>query len=234
MAGAAVGSGGAAVELRWALLATAEPYLQQRLAPVFAQADLELAVGTVEGADSARPGAPEVVVLALDGEDDLLSLIGCKQRWPQALAVCVASQPVPDLWRRAQRRGAVVVNRGAVVLVLRERLASLATRSERRFPLCDAADAAGRLGLVARMDETPLGSVALYRVEGTFCAVADRCPHAGAVLSDAPLEDGVVTCPGHGSQFDVRTGERLRGPADVDLGCWRVEEQGGQLWVCWE
>jgi nitrite reductase/ring-hydroxylating ferredoxin subunit len=45
------------------------------------------------------------------------------------------------------------------------------------------------------------------------------------------LEGGVVTCPRHGSQFDVSTGERLRGPADTDIATWPTVADGGQLYL---
>ena len=34
-----------------------------------------------------------------------------------------------------------------------------------------------------------------------------------------------MTCPRHGSQFDVRTGERLRGPADNDIATFPLVER---------
>ncbi len=37
-----------------------------------------------------------------------------------------------------------------------------------------------------------------------------RCPHLNGDLSRGTLEDSVVTCPRHGSQFDVRDGSVVR------------------------
>jgi nitrite reductase/ring-hydroxylating ferredoxin subunit len=39
------------------------------------------------------------------------------------------------------------------------------------------------------------------------------CSHAGALLSRGTVVDCVVTCPLHESQFDVRDGHIVRGPA---------------------
>ena len=36
-----------------------------------------------------------------------------------------------------------------------------------------------------------------------------------------------ITCPLHRSQFDVRTGERLRGPADERIPTFRIVVDGG-------
>jgi len=55
--------------------------------------------------------------------------------------------------------------------------------------------------------------VAVGRTEEGSCAFQDRCTHKGGPLSDGVLINGVVQCPWHGSQFDVRTGEVKAGPA---------------------
>lgn len=39
---------------------------------------------------------------------------------------------------------------------------------------------------------------------------AGRCPHMSAHLVRGTLEDEIITCPAHGSQFNVRTGECVR------------------------
>jgi len=53
-------------------------------------------------------------------------------------------------------------------------------------------------------------NVLLARVEDDFHAVQLRCPHLAADLSKGTLEGSVVTCPLHGSQFDVTDGTALR------------------------
>ena len=66
-----------------------------------------------------------------------------------------------------------------------------------------------------RSYEAPLGRVAIVHVEQELFALGDECPSDGASLSEGALgvsEDSVV-CPGDGSEFDVRTGEPLDGPA---------------------
>jgi len=49
--------------------------------------------------------------------------------------------------------------------------------------------------------------VALFNVEGTFYAMDGVCPHAGGPLGEGTLRGTVVTCPWHGWQFDVKSGE---------------------------
>jgi nitrite reductase/ring-hydroxylating ferredoxin subunit len=59
--------------------------------------------------------------------------------------------------------------------------------------------------------------VLLVNIGGTFHAMSDRCSHEGARLSGGRLEGSVVTCPAHGSRFDVATGRNLSGPVMADL-----------------
>jgi len=49
--------------------------------------------------------------------------------------------------------------------------------------------------------------IALFNVEGTFYALDGVCPHQGGPLGQGTLEGCVVTCPWHGWQFDVRSGQ---------------------------
>ena len=52
--------------------------------------------------------------------------------------------------------------------------------------------------------------ILLVNAGGTYYATSDVCAHLGGTLSKGTLEGYVVTCPRHGSQYDVRTGENLR------------------------
>ena len=52
--------------------------------------------------------------------------------------------------------------------------------------------------------------VLLSRIGGKFYAIGNRCPHMGGDLSKGKLEGTVVTCPRHGSQFDVTDGHVVR------------------------
>jgi nitrite reductase/ring-hydroxylating ferredoxin subunit len=70
--------------------------------------------------------------------------------------------------------------------------------------------------------------VAIANVDGTLFAFSDLCPHRQCSLADGSLADSVVTCPCHGSQFDVRTGERLRGPAVRAIAVFAVREENGE------
>jgi nitrite reductase/ring-hydroxylating ferredoxin subunit len=49
--------------------------------------------------------------------------------------------------------------------------------------------------------------IALFNVDGEFFALDGVCPHQGGPLGQGDLSGCVVTCPWHGWQFDVRTGQ---------------------------
>lgn len=51
--------------------------------------------------------------------------------------------------------------------------------------------------------------VLLTNVDGSYYAIANKCTHAGGSLAKGVLEGSIVTCPRHGSQFDVKTGEAV-------------------------
>ncbi len=51
--------------------------------------------------------------------------------------------------------------------------------------------------------------VLLSNVDGTYYAITNKCTHLGGSLGKGVLENGIVTCPRHGAQFDVRTGKAV-------------------------
>lgn len=49
--------------------------------------------------------------------------------------------------------------------------------------------------------------ILLTNVKDTYYAIDNRCPHMGGSLYDGNLDGDQITCPKHGSVFDVKTGE---------------------------
>ena len=49
--------------------------------------------------------------------------------------------------------------------------------------------------------------VALFNVDGQYHALDGVCPHQGGPLGKGALTGCIVTCPWHGWQFDVQTGQ---------------------------
>jgi 3-phenylpropionate/trans-cinnamate dioxygenase ferredoxin subunit len=52
--------------------------------------------------------------------------------------------------------------------------------------------------------------ILLARVDDTFYAADNRCPHMNGSLSEGKLEKTIVTCPRHHSQFDLVDGHPVR------------------------
>jgi len=52
--------------------------------------------------------------------------------------------------------------------------------------------------------------ILLTRVGDDYYAADNRCPHMGGKLSQGKLEGTVVTCPRHGSKFELRDGQVVR------------------------
>jgi nitrite reductase/ring-hydroxylating ferredoxin subunit len=73
--------------------------------------------------------------------------------------------------------------------------------------------------------------VAVARVGGTFHAFDDVCTHRQCSLAEGDLEDSTVTCPCHGSQFDVTTGAVLNPPATEPVETYPVRVEGDALQI---
>ena len=73
--------------------------------------------------------------------------------------------------------------------------------------------------------------VAVANVEGSFHAFGDICSHRQCSLSDGELDGKTVTCPCHGSQFDVTTGEVLNPPATEPVPVFPLQVEGDEIRV---
>jgi nitrite reductase/ring-hydroxylating ferredoxin subunit len=72
-----------------------------------------------------------------------------------------------------------------------------------------------------------VGDVAVFNVDGQgFCATQSRCTHKGGPLDEGTLEGSTVTCPWHGTQYNVCTGAVLRGPAKDPVKTYKVTVDG--------
>ena len=57
----------------------------------------------------------------------------------------------------------------------------------------------------------------IANLDGAYYAMESRCPHAKGDLSQGTLEGNTLTCPRHGSKFDVKTGKAISGPKILNL-----------------
>ena len=177
--------------------------------------------------------APSAIVLDAEVARAQETVGELKSRWPQTFVAGFVSNPSRTLWEQAEAAGFdLVASRGALAAQLHKKLKTWqAAPGKRQVRVCDMADLAGRLGVVARLSDLPIGPVAMYHFSGQVYAVQDVCPHAGARLSEGALEGAIITCPLHGSQFDVRSGERVRGPSDAHIDAYQVVVEGGVAYL---
>ncbi len=97
---------------------------------------------------------------------------------------------------------------------------------------------------VAGLSDVPAGSmfqvevdgeqVALANVDGLVYAFSGACTHRGGPLAEGDLDGDVVTCPWHGGQFNVRTGEVITMPPDENIHTYPVQVEGSDIKVARE
>lgn len=75
-----------------------------------------------------------------------------------------------------------------------------------------------------------LKTVALTKLNGTYGAIDNRCPHQGGPLGQGTLENDKIRCPWHGFDFDPFTGEAAGGP-DFDVPTYPVQVRDDGIYV---
>ena len=89
---------------------------------------------------------------------------------------------------------------------------------------------------VAKVVDIPAGSMKSFTLNGNeilvanyngnYYAIANRCTHFKGDLSKGKLDGNIVTCPRHGSKFDITNGKRISGPAKNDETTYEVKVEG--------
>ncbi len=94
-------------------------------------------------------------------------------------------------------------------------------------------------------------AVLVAKVGDGYCAIANKCPHMGLPMAKGKLENGVLTCPFHGSKFEMCTGKNVEwvesfagiplpgmakkmmamGKAPTDVASFTVTQEGEALSV---
>jgi nitrite reductase/ring-hydroxylating ferredoxin subunit len=185
-----------------------------------AAADRALAVGTIAA-----------VPAAVTGLNDMRDLMGQSRRIAMVhalvnllgLSLSTASLAYRHKGRRGLARGlsalGYLTSSGAAHLggklsfALGIRVNRTVGQSvpESFVPVLDAAELQGDELRQVEVDGVP---VLLARTRaGELCALASTCTHLGGPLAEGSREGDTVTCPWHGSRFDLRTGAVVEGPA---------------------
>jgi nitrite reductase/ring-hydroxylating ferredoxin subunit len=94
---------------------------------------------------------------------------------------------------------------------------------------------------VGSVDDVPVGTlrgvdangtaVVLANVDGTICALHDKCSHEEYPLSDGELDGGDIVCAYHGARFDACTGARKALPAVLPVQAFPVDVRDGDIYV---
>ncbi|WP_455243235.1 Rieske (2Fe-2S) protein [Petrachloros mirabilis] len=80
-------------------------------------------------------------------------------------------------------------------------------------------------GIVAEVNGKTL---AVFNVDGTYHVTDNDCVHRGGPLGEGDLEGHVVSCPWHGWQFDVTTGECVKNPS-AKVNVYQVTVEGTDI-----
>ena len=94
---------------------------------------------------------------------------------------------------------------------------------------------------VCSVDSVSIGSMKQFYVNDLEILVVNfdhqiycldgRCTHAGAPLAEGTLNGWVLTCPWHGSQFNVTNGSILRGPTEKPLKVYPSAVRDGFVFI---
>lgn len=95
-------------------------------------------------------------------------------------------------------------------------------------PVCNQSELGDGQMLLARVADE---RITIARCPEGIFAFEDHCTHKGGPLSDGALVDCTVQCPWHGSQFDVRTGRVVAGPAGSQVKTYPIEIRAGEVYV---
>lgn len=74
--------------------------------------------------------------------------------------------------------------------------------------------------------------VAIFRVNGEFFAMNDRCSHGNASMSEGYVEDdGTIECPLHSARFCLKSGAALCQPATDPIATYPIVIESGKVYV---
>lgn len=93
--------------------------------------------------------------------------------------------------------------------------------------VCKLSDLKEKVGKRFFVDDV---EVALFKVEGRVYALNNICPHQHSrIIYDGFIENGKVSCPAHGWEFDLKTGNLAQGRKGLDA--YEVKIFGDDVFV---
>jgi Rieske Fe-S protein len=114
---------------------------------------------------------------------------------------------------------------------------SAGTPSAPGAPAASTPAAAGNgANALAPTSEIPVGSGKIFTPEkvvvtqpisGDFKAFSAVCTHMGCIVNQ--ISDGTIDCPCHGSQFSIKDGSVVSGPAPSPLAAETIKVSGSSI-----
>jgi nitrite reductase/ring-hydroxylating ferredoxin subunit len=99
-----------------------------------------------------------------------------------------------------------------------------------------SASTGGGAGALAATSEIPVGSGKIFTAQkvvvtqpasGEFKAFSAVCTHMGCIVSQ--ISDGTIDCPCHGSQYSIKDGAVVSGPAPSPLPAEAIKVSGTSI-----
>lgn len=74
-------------------------------------------------------------------------------------------------------------------------------------------------------------SLALFNIKGKIYCIEGKCSHMEGPLCEGKVNGSIVTCPWHGSKFDVKNGALKGPPAMKGVKSYKVVVKGEDVFV---
>jgi len=94
---------------------------------------------------------------------------------------------------------------------------------------------------LCKVTDVPIGELKQFNVkekeimiinrDNKFYCLDARCTHAGAPLAEGELNGDILTCPWHGSRFNITNGSVVRGPAREPLRVYATVTEEDNIYV---
>ena len=181
---------------------------------------------------------PTMIIFEIEMKNAIELISKWKAKWPICFLAAAVTNPDKELWMAANAAGCdLVSNRGSLPILLRKKIEAYLAGVEKLIPetmrlmakpVVNPGD-----GLIARLPDNPEDPICVFRIGNEYFGIRDVCPHAGFSLADGDFDasTGIVTCPEHGSRFNVHSGERVRGPADYSIKTYPITIEGNDIYV---
>ncbi len=87
-------------------------------------------------------------------------------------------------------------------------------------------------GAMRKVEIAGQDEIVVANVDGKFYAMRGLCHHQGGPLAEGELNGKVITCPWHGAQWDITTGNLVEFAIDLDPEpTYPLTIEGGDIFI---